>query len=92
MQLPFKCACGSEQMVDVETLEVRVISKLLKVEGFTCVHGTWNPLFYISPSLEEAMQRLSQMSITHKNFPYYFAKTLRKAAGVQRKWSGYGAF
>lgn len=90
MQLPLRCAHGTEQMVDVDSLERRVLSKLDTVEGFTCVHGEWNPVFHLTPSLEAAMQRLDNLPVTHRNFQYYFAKTLRKAEGVQKR-SGNGA-
>lgn len=91
MQLPFRCVCGEEQMVDMEHMEIRVVSKLLKVEGFTCTHGQWNPVFYTTVSLEEQFHKLDRMPVTHRNYRYYFAKTLRKAAGVQKRMAEHGA-
>ena len=92
MQLPFRCVCGSEQMVDVEQMEIRPVSKLLKAEGYVCPHGQWNPVFYLTLSLEEQMKKLNRIPVTHRNFRYYFSKTLRKAAGVQKKVGEHGAF
>jgi hypothetical protein len=91
MQLPFRCVHGEEEMVDVDKLEVRTVSKLLKVEGWTCKHGSFNVLFRRTPSLDAAMQRLDNLPVTHRNFRYYFAKTLHKAEGVQKR-SNHGAF
>jgi hypothetical protein len=79
-------------MVDVERMESRPVSKILKVEGFTCgTCGGWNPVFYVTTSLQEQMRKLEHTPATHRNFAYYFSKTLRKAAGVQER-SNNGAF
>jgi hypothetical protein len=86
--LPLKCVCGLENMVDIANMETRPVSSLTKAEGFTCSCGKWNDVFFVTLSLAEQMQRLGGMTVTHRKFQYYFAKTLRKAAGIQRKQIG----
>lgn len=78
--------------MEVDHLEKRVMSKLLTVEGWVCKHGSFNPVFRVTPSLQAAMERLDNMEITHRNFQFYFAKTLRKAEGVQKRTVNNGAF
>lgn len=85
IQLPLRCQHDTEEMVDIGRMERRRVDALRAVEGFTCQHGAWNPVFYLTRSLEEAMERLDQIPVTHRNFRYYFAKTLRKAEGIQER-------
>ena len=74
-----------ENMLDLENLESRPLSKLTSVEGFTCRNcERWEAVFYTTQSLMALLERLEGMKPTHKNFAYYFAKTLKKAEGVQR--------
>lgn len=84
VRLPIRCPCGMENMLDLENLDIRPMSKLVSAEGFTCsACGEWKILFFNTPSLKALLERLNQMNPTHKNFQYYFAKTLRKAEGVR---------
>jgi len=91
MDLPLMCLCGRETMVDLESMPRRNITKILQVEGFYCgVCGAWNDYFLITPSLSEQMVKLSRISVTHRNYPYYFAKAVRKASGIQKRTGDHG--
>lgn len=85
VEIPTRCSCGKESMIDWSGLEVRPASKLISVEGFTCQYcERWEAVFYTTQSLMALLERLEEMKPTHKNFAYYFAKTLKKAEGIQR--------
>jgi len=72
-------------MQDLAKLEIRPVSNLVSVEGFTCKFcERWEAVFYTTQSLMALLERLEGMNPTHKNFGYYFAKTLKKAEGIQR--------
>jgi hypothetical protein len=91
MQLPLRCmSCGDEKMVEIDSMPFRIVSDLVRAEGFYCHCGLWNDWFLTTRSLEEQMQKLKNISVTHRKFPFYFAKTLRKAAGVQKRTGGHG--
>ena len=86
MKLPLRCACGHESMVDMERMETRPISNLLAMEGYVCKHcGEWKSVFALTVSLVDTMRKLDNLSPTHPSFRYRFAKTMRKAMGVQAK-------
>ena len=71
-------------MLNLAKLEIRPVSNLVSVEGFTCQFcERWEAVFYTTQSLMALLERLESMKPTHKNFQYYFAKTLKKAEGVQ---------
>lgn len=91
MELPVRCTvCGEEQMVEIEVMPVRIVSNLVLAEGFYCHCGIWNDWFFSTRSLLEQMGKLVRTPVTHRNFGYYFAKTLRKAAGIQKRNGDHG--
>lgn len=78
-------------MVDMDGLESWTIDNLTTARGFTCKNcGNRETISYSTASLEDAYQRLMQMRTTHRKFPYYFGKALRKALGINKR-SKHGA-
>lgn len=92
MELPLQCFCGHETMLDLECLETMPISKIFTQEGFVCKNcKQWKPVFILTLSLSEAMRKLNQMSLSHKNYRFHFMKTVRKAMDVQKRGEFYGS-
>lgn len=87
MELPIWCShCGRENMIDLERLDSRPLSKIFSQEGFICEHcGQWKSVFYNTQSLKDAMRKLDEMSLVHKDYRFHFAKTVRKAMDVQKR-------
>lgn len=73
-------------MVDLESLEIRPISKLFLVEFFICEHCECEEaVFYTTPLFEESLRKLDNMHPFNTSFLYHFAKALKRAEELQRK-------
>jgi hypothetical protein len=73
-------------MVDMEKLESWPLDNLTAARGYTCENcGSREAISYSTASMEAAMKHLMQMRRTHKKFPYYFAKAVRKAEGINKR-------
>lgn len=70
----------------MDTLENWPLDNLTSARGYVCEKcGSRRPISYHTTSLHEAFQRLEQMETTHRKFPYYFAKAVRKAEGINKR-------
>lgn len=89
IEFPWHCrVCGHEQMVDMERLDTWVIDKLTSARGYTCEKcGSREAISYVTLSLQEAFRRLLGMGPRHKKYPYYFARAVRKAEGINKRGS-----
>lgn len=87
MELAWTCKhCRSVNMVDMNSLFGRPAGKLLTEHGYFCANCLlFNRLYLSTRSLDDAIQKLKSVRVTHPKFQFFFAKTLRKALGVQ-KW------
>lgn len=73
-------------MVDWERLESRPLSKLLTVQGCTCMFCmSWKPCWYTNRQLDDQMRRLESMPPTHPSFKYHFVRTAKRAEEIQRR-------
>ena len=78
-------------MIDLEKMENRPLSRIFTQEGFICERcGTWKPVFINTLSLRDAMRKLDQMPLTHKDYRFHFMKTVRKAMDVQKRGDQHG--
>ena len=87
MQFPLTCpSCRHLQMVDVETLTEKSVDKIRTSRGYECENcGQFNALYYVTISLRESFEKLKRRRITHPDFHFHFAKTLKKALSSQGK-------
>ena len=89
-ELPFTCpTCNKENMVDMESLDGKPINKIVTELGFMCECGTWIRVSYTTRSLEDALNKLEKKSPGSAGYHFHFARTLRKAEGVQEKYGGF---
>ncbi|MFA6198724.1 MAG: hypothetical protein WC734_06285 [Patescibacteria group bacterium] len=89
-ELPFPCpACNEENMVDMENLDGKPVNKIVTELGFNCTKcDTWVRVLYTTWSLDTALIKLAKKSPESAGYHYHFARTLRKAEGVQEKYGG----
>jgi len=74
-------------MVDFANMDIRPMTKVVKAEGFDCsTCGIWEPVFYITVSLQEKLARLERTAIGKKKFNYLFGKVLRKAENLRSRF------
>lgn len=86
---PWTCStCGRLNMIDLERLETRVVSKLVSAEGFFCGCGFFNAVIYWTDSLRAALKRLSAMDVNRRDFGFHLGKGIRKAQGIREKVEG----
>jgi len=76
-------------MVDMENLDGKPVNKIVTELGFMCECGTWVTVSYTTRSLEDALKKLASRSIKSAGYHFHFARTLRKAEGVQEKYGGF---
>ena len=90
-ELPILCdSCGHENMVDMDNMDGRPIDKIVTAVGFVCSEcEKWTTVYRTTLSLDTAMIKLANKSPESFGYHFHFAKTLKKAEGVQEK---YGAF
>ena len=88
IEIPLHCShCGKLNMVDFSNLDTRPVTKVVNAEGFVCsTCGIWEPVFYITVSLQEKLARLDRTAIGNKKFNYLFGKTLRKAENLRSRF------
>ena len=88
VDIPLHCShCGKENMVDFATLDTRPVDKVVSVEGYICqICGIWEPVFYITVSLQEKLARLERTAVGNKKFNYLFGKVLRKAEILRSRY------
>ena len=87
MEFPWVCPeCRSLNFVEMNILTEIPIDRVKREAGYTCEGcGKFQRLFLTTNSLNDATEKLKKMSVTHKNFRFHFAKTLKKAIGIQGK-------
>lgn len=87
MEVPDTCPnCGAMIMLDWTHLEIRPVSKIYTVSGYTCQQcHRWKPCWYSNRLLDEAMRKLESMSPMNKSFMYHFAKVLQRADEIQKR-------
>jgi len=90
-ELPITCpTCNEENMVDMENLNGRPVDKLVSELGFNCIKcDQWVRVSYMTRLLDTALEKLVNKSPNSCGYHFHFAKTLRKAEGVQER---YGSF
>jgi len=90
-ELPILCpACYEESMVDMENLDRKPIDKITTELGFYCPKCEhWVKVSLTTLSLDTALAKLAKQSPEQCGYHFHFAKTLKKAEGVQER---YGAF
>ena len=88
VEIPLHCShCDSLNMVDFSNLGTRPVNKVVNAEGFICsTCGIWEPVFYITVSLQEKLARLDKLAIGNKKFNYLFGKTLKKAENLRSRF------
>lgn len=86
-ELPLQCGqCNATAMVDLLSLDVRPISNTITAEGFSCLKcENWEPVFYITVSLQESLARLEKLKPGTNKFQKQFDKTLNKAKNLQSR-------
>lgn len=71
-------------MVDMEKMERRNIDKINIAVGWYCPKcEAWNLFFKTTRSLDRAFEKLEGRKPDSTSYVYHFAKTMRKAEGVQ---------
>jgi len=87
-ELPILCpSCDEENMADMENLEGRPINNLVSELGFNCTKcGAWIRVTLTTLSLDTAFAKLSRQSSENIGYHFHFAKTLKKAEGVQERY------
>jgi hypothetical protein len=90
-ELPVSCpSCNNENMVDMENLDGKPINKIVTELGFMCIKcDTWVRVSYTTRLLDDALIKLAKKSPESAGYHFHFARTLKKAEGVQEK---YGSF
>lgn len=90
-ELPISCpVCGEENMVDMDNLDGKPISKIVTELGFSCAKcDAWVKVSYTTMSLDTALERVARIPTDNKSFHFHFAKALKKAEGIQER---YGTF
>lgn len=73
-------------MVNVETLTEKSVDKIKTARGYNCENcGQFNTLYHVTTSMRESLEKLKRYRITHPDFQFHFAKTLKKALSSQGK-------
>lgn len=86
VEIPWKCTCGRETMLDLENMETRSISKIYSMEGYTCAScERWQITFCKTLQLEESLYKLNRMHPFNSSFAYHLSKTLKRAEEIQRR-------
>jgi len=87
-ELPILCpSCDEENMADMENLEGRPINNLVSELGFNCTKcEAWIRVTFTTRSLDTAMEKLAGKSPDSSGYHFHFAKTLKKAEGVQERY------
>lgn len=87
-ELPILCpSCNEENMADMENLETRPINKLVSEMGFNCIKcSKWVRVTFMTRLLDTAMNKLASKSPESSGYHFHFAKTLKKAEGVQERY------
>lgn len=87
MEFPWRCGgCNLESMVDLDDLLTWPVDKVISAEGFECEFcGTMEAVQFMTVSLRDKMRKLLRYPSEHKKFPFLFAKTLKKAEGVNQR-------
>lgn len=86
VEIPWKCYCGRETMLDLENMETRPITKIYSMEGFTCMFcERWQITFCKTLQLEESLYKLKRMHPFNSSFAYHLAKTLKRAQEIQKR-------
>ena len=90
-ELPITCqSCLEENMIDMENLNSRTANKVVTILGQYCSKcGRWITISYTTLSLDMALMKLASRSTQSIGYHWHFAKTLKKAQGVQER---YGTF
>lgn len=74
-------------MLDMQNLSEWPVDRLVTAQGFTCEKcGTREAVSYTSLSLREAEKKLSRYRPDQAQFRYLFAKLVRKASGMRKKF------
>ena len=82
-EVPIRCQEGHIDMVDLQSLAIRSVDKVLSVEGYVCsTCERWEPVFYTTVSLQNKMALLEKTPIGSR-FTKRFGKVLRKAENLQ---------
>ena len=89
-ELPIPCPyCDEESMVDMDDLDGKPVNNITTELGFICTKcGTWVRVSYTTRSLDDALIKLEKKSPKSAGYHFHFARTLRKAEGVQEKYGG----
>ncbi len=87
MEFPWRCGgCDRLQMVDLDSLLILPVSKIVSAEVFECEFcGKMEAVSFMTVSLESKMRKLLNTPPTKKKFLFLFKKTLKKAEGVNRR-------
>ncbi len=82
-EVPIRCQEGHVNMVDLQSLTIRSVDKVLSVEGYECsICERWEPVFYTTVSLQIKMALLEKTPIGPR-FTKRFGKALKKAENLQ---------
>jgi len=86
-ELPLQCGqCNAIAMVDPLGLDVRPISDTISAEGFECPKcESWEPVFYLTVSLQEGLARLERLKPGTNKFQKQFDKVLKKAQNLRSR-------
>lgn len=73
-------------MVSMEDLAEKSVDKIKISRGYMCENcGQFNTLYYVTISMRESLEKLKRYRISHPDFHFHFAKTLKKAIGIQER-------